>query len=89
MKKKKNRNNNSYYTPSTYLNKYYTKFKKVHLAASGPIVLCQATTVDGVTETFSWNKRSDRDLVKANVLPDAEIYVESNVPDDKGWDYNG
>ena len=69
-------------------NSYYTKFSKVHLAAHGPIVLCQVTTVDGVTENFSWNKKSNRDLIKNNVTKDVEIIVEKNVPEDKGWNYS-
>ena len=71
----------------SYSTSYYTKFKKVSLAASGPIVLCQAITVDGVTENFCWTRKSDRDLVKNNTLPDAEIIVAPNVSADRGWDY--
>lgn len=80
-KEKDNKKRHSYSTP------YYTKFKKVSLAASGPIVLCQAVTVDGVTENFCWTRESDRNLVKNNTLPDAEIVVAPNVPADRGWNY--
>ena len=85
--KKKKKGNKEIIAP--YPNMYYTKFTKVHLAAYGSIVLCQATTIDGVTENFSWNKKSHRDLVKANMTEDVEIIVEKNVPEDKGWNYNG
>lgn len=68
-------------------NNYYTKFKKVHLVASGPIVLCRATTIDGVTETYGWNSKSNRDLIKNNAVHDIEVIVEPSVPEGKGWDY--
>ena len=71
----------------SYSNTYYTKFKKIHLATNGFITLCKATTVDGVEEIFQWDRKSHRDLIKNNTLPDAEIIVEKSVT--KGWDYNG
>lgn len=67
--------------------KYYTKFKKIELVANGAIVLCKATTIDGVEEYYDWNRQGKRDLVKANTLPDAEIIVSPSVPKDKGWNY--
>ena len=85
MKAKKD--NKKKHNKKSYSTSYYAKFKKVSLAASGPIVLCQAVTVDGVTENFCWTKKSDRDLVKSNTLSDAEIVVAPNVPTDRGWDY--
>ena len=87
MKVKKNRKEKDN-KKQNYITSYYTKFKKVSLAASGPIVLCQATTIDGVTENFCWTRKSDRDLVKNNTLPDAEIVVAPNVPADRGWNYS-
>lgn len=66
---------------------YWTKFKKIELVANGAIVLCKATTIDGVEEIYDWNRQGKRDLVKANTLPDAEIIVNPSVPENKGWDY--
>ena len=66
---------------------YWTKFKKIELVANGAIVLCKATTIDGVEEIYDWNRQSKRDLVKANTIPDAEIIVNPSVPENKGWDY--
>ena len=83
---KKNKNNNKK-SETTFSKDYYTKFTGVHLAATGPIVLCRVTTENGTTETFDWNKKSNRDLIKHNVLPNATVFVEKNVPQDRGWNY--
>lgn len=83
---KKNKNNKKI-VESTYSKSYYTKFTGVHLAASGPIVLCKVTTENGTTETFDWNKKSNIDLIKNNMAPNASIFVEKNVPPNRGWDY--
>ena len=80
---KKTKNKNT----TTSSKDYYTKFTRVHLAASGPIVLCKVTTESGDTETLDWNKKSNRDMIRHNTLPDAEICVEKNVPQDRGWNY--
>lgn len=67
----------------------YTNFKKVELVSMGSIVMCKATTVDGVEEIYDWNKQSKRDIVKNNCIPDVDIIVSSTVPKDKGWNYGG
>lgn len=84
MKIRKKRKANSVTVES---HDHYTKFKKVELAAMGSIVMCKATTVDGVEEVYDWNRQSKRDLVKSNCIPDVEIVVAPTVPKDKGWDY--
>ena len=66
---------------------HYTKFKKVELAAMGSIVLCKATTIDGVEENYDWNRQSKRDLVKNNCIPNVEIIEGPSVPKNKGWNY--
>ena len=84
--KNKKKNNEGYVQPK-YPNTYYTKFKKIELATNGIITLCKATTVDGVEEIFTWDRKSHRDIIKSNILQDAEIIVGKNVT--KGWDYDG
>ena len=77
----------SNHNKNKYPNTYYTKFKKAHIVTNGFITLCKATTVDGVEEIFNWGKKSDRDIVRNNALPDIEIIVAKDVT--KGWDYDG
>lgn len=82
-KKKKNKK-----TPTEKVDtSYWTKFKKIELVANGAIVLCKATTIDGVEEIYDWNRQGKRDIVRANTIPDAEIIVNPSVPENKGWDY--
>lgn len=82
---KKKKNKNSTVKDTEYGGNYYTKFKKVELISNGIITLCQATTIDGVAENFCWDSKKQRDIVRNNTLPDAEIIVGKSVT--KGWDY--
>ena len=85
-KKFKNRKKNATSGVTTDTN-YFTKFKKVELVATGSIVMCKATTIDGVEEIYDWNRQSKRDLVKNNCIPDVEVIQGTSVPANKGWDY--
>lgn len=85
-KKIKKRNKNNINSVSNDTN-HYTSFKKVELVAMGSIVMCKATTIDGVEEVYDWNRQSKRDLVKNNCIPDVEIIEGPSVPKDKGWNY--
>lgn len=84
-KKFKKRNKNI--VNNTDTSDHYTKFKKVELVAAGSIVMCKATTIDGVEEVYDWNRQSKRDIVKNNCISDVEIIVSPSVPKDKGWNY--
>ena len=86
-RKNKGRNKDKNYGATTIDTNYYTKFKRVELVANGSIVLCKATTIDGVEEYYDWNRQGKRDLVKANCIPDVEIVAADSVPKDKGWNY--
>lgn len=81
---KKRRKNNNIITTD---NDHYTKFKKVELVATGSIVLCKATTIDGVEEIYDWNRRSKRDIVKNNCITEVEVIESPSIPEGKGWDY--
>ena len=81
--KKRDKNTNTIANDTNH----YTKFKKVELVAMGSIVLCKATTIDGVEENYDWNRQSKRDLVKNNCIPDVEIIEGPSVPKNKGWNY--
>lgn len=87
MAKNKNKDNKKKNVEPIINKSYYTKFTEVHLAALGSIVLCKATTENGTTETFDWNKKSNRELIRSNTIPGANIIVEKNVPPDRGWNY--
>ena len=81
-----NKKKNKGYEKSAYPNTYYTKFKKIHLVSNGFITLCEAITIDGVEEYFQWDRKNNRDLIRANTLSDAEIVIDKGVT--KGWDYD-
>lgn len=84
-KGKSHNKDKNYGTPSD--TSYYTKFKRVELVANGAIVMCKATTIDGVEEICNWNRQNMRELVKANCIPEVEIIVAPSVPKDMGWNY--
>lgn len=79
---KKNKNNKRYTETD-----YYVKFTGVHLAASGPIVLCKVTTENGTTETYDWNQKYNRDFIRHNMTSNATVFEEKNVPKGRGFDY--
>lgn len=59
---------------------------KVHIVSNNIFTIAQCTTEDGVTEYYDWGKKSNRELIRKTVAPDAEIIVNPDVV--RGWDYD-
>ena len=62
-----------------------SKFKTVRLFNVGDETMCEATTVDGVTENFNWGRKNQRETVRNNMVKDCAIIVDEGAT--RGWDY--
>ena len=65
-----------------------TQFIAIRLEKKGSMITCKATTVDGVTENYIWDKKSHRNTVRCNTVSNAKITVCDNVPTERGWDWD-
>ena len=65
-----------------------TQFVTIHIEKRGSMTVCRATTVDGVTENYIWDRKSHRNTVRLNTSPRARIIVADNVPANQGWDWD-
>lgn len=65
-----------------------TKFVKIKISKKGSMIVCEATTEDGVTENYIWSRKSHRQEVHTNTIATAKINVDNDVPEGKGWDWD-
>ena len=65
-----------------------TQFVAIRIEKRGSMTVCKATTADGVTENYIWDRKSHRNTVRLNTSPKAKIVVADNVPANQGWDWD-